>query len=89
MTRQKIHDHIPYTLSLVVIVVLGILLALQFSYSKQVQMLVIVLITFIYVGVGLFHHKENHDLTSKIVVEYTLIGALGMTIVSFLLLLSS
>lgn len=87
--RKKIHDHIPYVLSLVVIVVLGILLAMQFSYSKQAQMLVVVLITFLYVGVGLFHHKENHDLSSKIVVEYTLIGGLGMTIVSFILLMSS
>lgn len=87
--RKKIHDHIPYVLSLVVIVVLGLLLAMQFSYSKQAQMLVVVMITFLYVGVGLFHHKENHDLSSKIVVEYTLIGALGMTIVSFLLVVSS
>ncbi len=86
--RKKIHDHLPYVLSLITIIVLGILLALQFSYSKQAQMLVVVIITFLYVGIGLFHHKENHDLTSKIVVEYTLIGALGMTIVSFLLVVS-
>lgn len=86
--HKKIQDHIPYFLSLVVIVVLGLLLAMQFSHSKQAQMLVVVIITFLYVGVGLFHHKENHDLSSKIVIEYTLIGGLGMTIVSFILLMS-
>lgn len=88
MIQRKIQDHIPYVLSLIVIVGLGIVLALQFSYSKQVQMLIVVMTTFLYVGIGLFHHKQNHDLATKIVVEYTLIGALGMTIVSFILLTS-
>lgn len=88
MIHKKIQDHIPYAFSLVTIVGLGLLLALQFSYSKQAQMLIVVMITFLYVGIGLFHHKENHDLSSKIVVEYTLIGGLGMTIVSFILLMS-
>ncbi len=87
--HTKITDHIPYSLSLFAIVGLGVLLALQFSYSKQLQMLVIVITAFLYVGVSILHHKENHDLTAKIVIEYTLIGALGMTIVSFFLLVSS
>lgn len=89
MIHKKIQDHIPYILSLIIIVGLGLLLALQFSYSKQAQMLIVVIITFLYVGIGLFHHKQNHDLAAKIVIEYTLIGGLGMTIVSFILLMSS
>lgn len=86
---HKIKNHIPYSLSLFTIVGLGVLLALQFSYSKQLQMLVIVITAFLYVGIGILHHRENHDLTAKIMVEYTLIGAVGMTIVSFFLLVSS
>lgn len=86
--NKKIQDHIPYIVSLVIILGLGLLLGLQFSYSKQVQMLIVVMTTFLYVGIGLFHHKQNHDLATKIVVEYTLIGGLGMTIVSFILITS-
>lgn len=89
MINKKIQDHIPYSLTLIIIVILGVLLTLQFSYSKQLQMLIVVLITFLYVGIGLFHHKQNHDFTTKIMVEYTLIGAIGMTIVSFILLMST
>ncbi len=87
--KQRAKEHIFYYISLFLVVFLGIMLALQFSYSRQTQMLVIVMTTFFYVTVGLFHHRENHDLTAKIVVEYILIGSLGMTIVSFFLLTSS
>lgn len=84
--KQKIKGHLFYYTSLFVIIALGIILALQFSYSKQMQMLVIIMTIFFYVGLGIVHHRENHDLTAKIVVEYILIGALGMTIISFFLL---
>lgn len=84
--KQKIKEHLFYYVSLFVVIALGVILALQFSYSKQMQMLVVVMTTFFYVGLGILHHRENHDLTAKIMVEYTLIGGLGMTIVSFFLL---
>lgn len=84
--KQKVKEHFFYYISLFAIIALGVILALQFSYSKQMQMLVVVMTTFFYVGLGILHHRENHDLTAKIVVEYTLIGALGMTVVSFFLL---
>lgn len=89
MIRSKTKEHIFYPFFLFIVVALGILLALQFPHSKQMQMLVIVMTTFFYVGMGLVHHRENHDLTAKIVIEYALIGGLGMTIVLFFLLGSS
>ncbi len=86
MMGWKVQEHTVYSIFLFIIVALGILLALQFPHNKQMQMLVIVITTFFYVGLGLVHHKENHDLTTKIVIEYALIGGLGMTIVLFFLL---
>lgn len=87
--KERVKKHLFYYISLLAVIVLGIILALQFSYSKQAQMLIVVITTFFYVGLGILHHRENHDLTAKIVVEYTLIGGLGMTIVSFFLIGSS
>ncbi len=82
---QKSKTHIIYYLALFTIVMLGIIFALHMAYSRQGQMLIVVVTTFFYVLLGIVHHKANHDLTAKIVIEYMLIGALGMTIVSFFL----
>lgn len=86
MIQNKVKEHIVYYVSLAIIIVLGIIIALQFPHNKQVQMMAVVITTFFYVGFGIVHHRENHDVSAKIVVEYMLIGALGMTIASFFLL---
>jgi hypothetical protein len=31
------------------------------------------------------HHAGNHTITAKIVIEYILIGSLGLTVILFLL----
>ena len=87
--KERAKKHVFYYISLLAVIVLGVILALQYPYSKQTQMLIVVMTTFFYVSLGILHHRENHDLTAKIVVEYTLVGGLGMTIVSFFLLGSS
>ncbi|QQG41011.1 MAG: hypothetical protein HYV37_01665 [Candidatus Levyibacteriota bacterium] len=86
MIKNKIKEHIFYYFSLLSVVILGVFLTLQFPGNKQIQMMTIVITTFFYVGFGIVHHRENHNLSAKIVVEYMLIGALGMTIASFFLL---
>ncbi|MBI2431161.1 MAG: hypothetical protein HYV39_04045 [Candidatus Levybacteria bacterium] len=85
MMSEYIKSHIIYSIFLFIVVALGIVLALQFTNSKQMQMLVVVMTTFFYVAIGIMHHRENHDVTAKIVVEYILIGSLGMTIAFFFL----
>lgn len=81
----NIKKHFYYYLSLLGIVFLGVLLALQVSYDRRLQALIVVIMTFFYVLWATLHHLINHDLTTKIMVEYILIGSLGMTIVLFLL----
>lgn len=48
-------------------------------------MLAVVITSLFYVGWGILHHFVHHDLNAKIVVEYVLIGSLGMTVVLFII----
>lgn len=81
---MKFNKHIGYYLSLVLILSLGLLLTFSIT-DKQSQMLIIALTAFFYVGWGILHHFIHHELTPKIVVEYVLIGSLGLTLIFFLL----
>ena len=81
----KFLQHSGYYISLVIILILGFLLVYTNSTSRDFQIGVAVVTTFFYVIWGILHHLINHDLNSKIVVEYILIGLLGMTLIIFLL----
>ena len=82
---KKINEHIAYYISLIAIFVLGIFLMSSATPNKQLQMFIFVIMAFFYVIWGVLHHFINHELSSKIVVEYILIGALGVAIMFFLL----
>ena len=82
---KKTHDHIGYYIFLVLILVFGFLLVSLFSPNKQMQVAVIILTALSYCVWGILHHLINHDLHAKIVVEYILIGILGVTIILFIL----
>lgn len=81
----NIKKHLFYYLSLLGVVGLGIFLVLQTSYDKNLQSLIAAITVFFYIFWGSLHHYMDHDLTAKIVIEYILIGSLGMTIALFLL----
>ena len=83
--KERLKEHIVYYISLFAVLTLGMFIALKMSYNKQTQLLVVVITTFFYVVLGIIHHKANHDLSTKIVIEYVLIGSLAMTIIAFLL----
>lgn len=82
---KKISEHGPYYISLVIILSLAFLLAYNNSYDRNFQLGVIIATTFFYVLWGIIHHLLNHDLHTKIVVEYILIGAFGLAVIFFLL----
>lgn len=82
---KKINEHVLYYISLIVIFALGIVLMFFATPNKQLQMLIFVIMAFFYCVWGLLHHLINHELSSKIVVEYILIGTLGVAIMFFLL----
>lgn len=75
---EHVKSHWMYHVSLVFILTMGVILALT-TTNRHTQMLLIVLTAFLYVFWGLVHHKFNHDLRTKIVVEYVLMAILGIT----------
>ena len=83
--RSRTKEHIIYYLFLLIILALASIVAMRFAFNKQLQMLIVVITTIFYIGLGIVHHKENHDLMAKIVIEYVLIGSLGIMIIFFLL----
>ncbi len=82
---EALSKHIFYYATLVLILVLGFLLAYVNSSNKEIQILVVVFTTISYVLWGILHHLFNHDLNTKIVIEYILIGSFGLAIILFLL----
>jgi hypothetical protein len=84
---KKISEHAVYYILLVAMLCLSFLLAYS-SSERNFQIGVIVAATFFYVLWGIMHHLINHDLHAKIVIEYMLIGAFGLTVIFFLLRVS-
>ena len=82
---KKFKKHFGYYLSLSAILLLGIVLVVLTSPNIKTQGLVISLTVFFYVLWGILHHLMTHNLNIKIVIEYILIGAFGLTIIFFLL----
>ncbi|MCL5438416.1 MAG: hypothetical protein M1268_00320 [Patescibacteria group bacterium] len=83
--KDNIKKHLGYYISLISLLLLGIFAVSQVSYDKRFQMAVIIITTFFYVIWGILHHKLHHNLNTKIVIEYILIGSLGLTIILFIL----
>lgn len=78
------NKHSGYYISLLAILFVGFLIAYN-SPNKQFQFMIVVITAFFYALWGVLHHAMNHELTPKIVVEYTLMAALGTGFVFFLL----
>jgi len=80
---KKFIKHINYYLFLLAIFAVGLLLSVLVYPNIFLQILVIVSTIIFYVFWGIWHHKKEHNLTNKIIVEYLLIGLLGISIVFF------
>lgn len=83
---KNFKKHLGYYLSLITILVLGLALVLLASPNIDLQVIITLLTVFFYILWGLFHHLTNHELTAKIVIEYVLVGVLGVSILFFLLM---
>ena len=83
---KNFKKHMGYYLSLITILVLGLVLVLLASPNIDLQVIITLLTVFFYILWGLFHHLTNHELTVKIVIEYVLVGVLGVSILFFLLM---
>lgn len=77
-------DHLGHYISLITVFAVGLFFIVSLG-DKQAQVLIAAFLTFFYVLWGIFHHLMHHDLSPKIVVEYVLIGSLGLSLILFLL----
>lgn len=83
MLDKKTTAHIVYFICLFLVFAASLLLVSKTSHNPSFQMMIIILMTFFYVAWALLHHYIEHDLHAKIVIEYVLIGALGISLVYF------
>lgn len=81
---KRMSEHTIYYIALIIMFSLSFFLA-HSSSDRGFQIGVIIVTTFFYVLWGIIHHIINHDLHTKIMVEYILIGTFGLTIIFFLL----
>ncbi len=84
MTDQ-FHKHIAYYIGLGMVLLLGLPLLALTGFNKAFQISVVILLALFYVLWGLLHHYMHHDLHTKIVLEYIVMAALGVSIVFFVI----
>jgi hypothetical protein len=82
----KLQKHLGYYLSLSAILILGLALILLTSPNLKLQSFVILLTVLFYILWGILHHLINHELSLRIVIEYVLIGTLGLSILFFMMM---
>ncbi|HVZ58962.1 MAG TPA: hypothetical protein VG935_04395 [Patescibacteria group bacterium] len=78
-------SHWFYYLSLLVMEVFAFSLILSAQGNTSLQLRYTMLAAGIYVIWGVVHHGINHTLHKKVIIEYLLMGLLGISIVYFFL----
>lgn len=82
--KLKIKKHFWYYFSFILIQIVGLILVLLTASDKPLRIMVILATSAFYIFWAIMHQKIHHSLTSKIMLEYTLIGIFGITISLFL-----
>ena len=81
MSRSR--NHIIHYLIVAGIILLGGSLLLLFAGNKLLQLVGLIITSILYLAYGIIHHRLEHDLTVKIVIEYVLIGLLTIALFIF------
>lgn len=80
MIKEHFLKHIRYYVALLVMQVMGFFVLLSLTGNHDLQIAVIITSTIGYVVWAILHQYLEHNLTSKIVVEYMLFGAFGIVV---------
>lgn len=78
--KEKIKKHLGYYIVFTLVQVLGLILIISVAGNRQIQLTAILAMTCFYFIFAIAHHLLDHDLNAKIVVEYALMGCLGLTV---------
>lgn len=82
---KKLKKHFLYYVSLLIILLFGFSLSFLVYPNLWLGFLIISITVVFYIILGIIHHFANHELSAKIMVEYVLIGALGLGIIFLVL----
>jgi len=82
---KKFNTHRGYYLILAGMQIVGFVLVINAGYDKTLVFSYVVLSTFFYMLWAYVHHFIHHDLSTKIVLEYMLMGVLGISVMFFFL----
>ena len=82
--NNKLFKHLSYYLTLITIFIVGFILSILSYPNLNLEILVIILTIITYVIWGVLHHHLDHQLSKKILIEYIMIGVLGISIVFFI-----
>ena len=82
---KKFLKHFGYYISMILIFVLGFFASIVSYPNLPLVFLTLILTVVFYVIWGIVHHKINHDLSTKILLEYLLIGLLGISMIFFII----
>lgn len=85
MSRKKNYHALHYLL-LASAAVFFLALLRVLAGNKDAQSAIIILFVFFYIVWGVFHHLHDRSLRFKVVLEYMLIGAIGLILLESLLL---
>lgn len=87
MINFKTKQHIWYYAGLVVVLSMCLYLISQALHDLNFVMGIAIFMSLFYVAWGILHHYIHHDVHAKVVIEYVLIGMLGISAVYFTLFL--
>jgi hypothetical protein len=79
--------HLLYYIGLLVVLASGLVLIAQSLHDLNLVMGVTIFMSFFYVAWAILHHYIHHDIHAKVVIEYVLIGMMGIAVVYFTLFL--
>ena len=82
---KYLNRHHAYYLLVVSTLTLCFVAVRTVGYTRQLQVLFVLTAAFLYVLMGVIHHKVEHDLHLRIILEYVGIASLGMAIIYFLI----
>ena len=85
MNIKSKNGDLEYYISLIFILSLGLFFIILSSPNKNLQLILVLLTTFFYILFGVVHHLINHDLSIRVMVQYVIIGVLGVTVIFFFL----
>ncbi len=83
---KNLARHLPHYLTLLGLLGAGTIGFIFFSYDRLFQIAVSIAMAVSYVVWGVVHHYLHQDLHLAVVIEYTVVAALGLVIVFSLLL---